>query len=401
MMTEINLPHIPNPAWAIAGNSQLRAPNATRWSNSSEIAQKADFSTIRYAQVWEDADVLLAGLDVQPGETCLSIASAGDNALALLAADPARVVALDLNPAQLYCLELRVAAYRVLDHPGLLELMGSRSAQDRAIHYQRCRPLLGNQARVFWDRYVGEINRYGLGGVGKFERYFRLFRRWVLPLIHKEETVHALLTSRSQSARQEFFECRWNTWRWRLLLRLFFSQTVMGRVGRDPAFFAYVDGDFVGHINDIVRRGTCTLDPATNPYLHWILTGAHGAELPFALRYENFYRIRNNLERLEWHLLSIEEYAARCQVDGTRIDKFNLSNIFEYMSETNYIALLHRLLAISSDKARLLYWNMMVPRACPASLQSTLEPLRALANQLNEEDKALFYRALQIEEVRS
>ena len=51
---------------------------------SSEAAANADFSRIRYAQCWEDADVLLDALDVQPGDTCLSIASAGDNSLALL-----------------------------------------------------------------------------------------------------------------------------------------------------------------------------------------------------------------------------------------------------------------------------------------------------------------------------
>jgi S-adenosylmethionine-diacylglycerol 3-amino-3-carboxypropyl transferase len=32
----------------------------------SEVAGKADFTGIRYAQCWEDADVLLEGLDVQP-----------------------------------------------------------------------------------------------------------------------------------------------------------------------------------------------------------------------------------------------------------------------------------------------------------------------------------------------
>ena len=50
----------------------------------SEVADRTDFSIVRYAQVWEDADVLLEALDVQPGDTCLSIASAGDNTLALL-----------------------------------------------------------------------------------------------------------------------------------------------------------------------------------------------------------------------------------------------------------------------------------------------------------------------------
>lgn len=60
--------------------------------------------------------------NVQPSDICLSIASAGDNALALLSRGPKKVIALDLNPAQLACLELRVAAFRRLNHPELLEL---------------------------------------------------------------------------------------------------------------------------------------------------------------------------------------------------------------------------------------------------------------------------------------
>lgn len=370
-------------------------------SITSEIAQKAAFAQIRYAQVWEDADVLLAGLDIQPGETCLSIASAGDNALALLTAQPARVVALDLNPAQLYCLALRVAAYRTLTHDELLQLMGSRSCVDRTLLYQRCRPLLGGDARAFWDSRRSELQAYGLGGVGKFERYFRIFRRYLLPLVHSSKTVRALLSERTSAEREQFFVEEWNTWRWRFLLRTFFSQTVMGHVGRDPAFFAYIDGDFVDHVAGKVRQGLCTLDPTTNPYLHWILTGTHGAALPFALRPENFDAIRNNLDRLEWHLLSLEEYVARCAADGVTINRFNLSNIFEYMSPANYRALLEGLLHVSSDGARLLYWNMLAPRACPAVLQPSLQPLRGLANQLHAQDKAIFYSALQIEEVRA
>ena len=61
----------------------------------TEAAARADFSAIRYAQCWEDADVLVAALDPQPGHVCLSIASAGDNALALLSRGPARVIAVE------------------------------------------------------------------------------------------------------------------------------------------------------------------------------------------------------------------------------------------------------------------------------------------------------------------
>ena len=105
----------------------------------SRLASEADFSVIRYAQCWEDADVLLDSLDIQPGDVCLSIASAGDNTLSLLARDPSRVVAVDLSAAQLACLEIRVAAYRTLTHADLLELIGTRPSTQRSELYRRLR----------------------------------------------------------------------------------------------------------------------------------------------------------------------------------------------------------------------------------------------------------------------
>src|SRR5438876_5552408 len=122
----------------------------------TEVAARADFSRVRYAQCWEDADILVEALDVQPGDVCLSIASAGDNALALLTRSPSKVIALDLSPAQLACVELRGAAYRTLEHAQLLELIGSTPSRRRRGLYARCRPLLGDAARAFWDSRPAE-----------------------------------------------------------------------------------------------------------------------------------------------------------------------------------------------------------------------------------------------------
>jgi len=132
--------------------------------------------------------VLLAALNVQPTDTVVSIASAGDNALALLGAGAARVVALDLNPAQLACLALRVAAYRELSHSELLELIGSRPSARRTELYGWCRPLLTPAVQAFWDGNRAAITG-GIGGAGKFEDYFAVFRNRVLPLVHRRTTV--------------------------------------------------------------------------------------------------------------------------------------------------------------------------------------------------------------------
>ncbi len=369
---------------------------------STEAAARADFSRIRYAQVWEDADILIEALDIQPTDTVVSIASAGDNALALLGAGAARVVALDLNPAQLACLALRVAAYRELSHAELLVLIGSRPDphQTRPGLYARCRPHLHAADQLFWDAHSAVIVA-GIGTGGKFEHYFRLFGTRVLPLVHGPRTIDALLRGGPPDERERFYKERWNTWRWRLLFKVFFSRFMMGRLGRDPAFFKYVEGSVADRILTRTRHALTALDPAENPYLHWILTGTHGDALPWALRAENFERMRSRLDRLEWHELTIEAFLERERASGGTacIDKINLSDIFEYMSEANTAALLERLADASRAGGRLAYWNMLAPRRRPESLAHRLRPRDDLALPLFARDKAFFYSAFVVEEV--
>ena len=362
----------------------------------SEVATRAGFTDIRYAQVWEDADVLLDALDIRSGDVCVSIASAGDNALAMLTRDPARVVALDLSPAQLACLDLRVAAFRELAHQEVLELIGSRPSSRRAALYARCRRLLTDDSRQFWDA-CPEAIACGVGSAGKFERYFALFRNRVLPLVHGRRRVHELLTPRDRAGRERFYEDVWDTWRWRLLFRVFFSRTAMGRLGRDPEFFRYVTGDVASRILARTRHAVIELDPTVNPYLHWILTGDHGSALPLYLRPEHFEKIRGNLERLEGRCQSIEEFVSN--VGTGAIDRYNLSDLFEYVSMDHYHRMLETLVAASRPHARLAYWNMLAPRRRPDSMADRLKPLPELGQRLHLADKAFFYNALVVEEV--
>jgi S-adenosylmethionine-diacylglycerol 3-amino-3-carboxypropyl transferase len=362
----------------------------------SEAAEKVDFSVIRYGQCWEDADILLEALDIRPAETCVSIASAGDNSLAMLTKNPGRVIALDLSAAQLACLELRVAAYRLLSHEEVLELVGSHPSTRRKELYQRCRDYLLPNIRDFWDERQPAVAE-GIGGSGKFEHYFALFRNRVLPLIHSQRMVDRLLAGGTLEERTMFYERQWNTLRWRLLFRVFFSRFVMGRLGRDPHFFDYVEGPVADRILARGRHALTVLDPALNPYLQWILTGRHPCALPYALRPEHFATIRANLDRLEWYCVSLESY-----LDSNPelvVDKFNLSDIFEYMSPENYRVLLARLARSARSGSRLAYWNMLAPRSRPDDMANLLHPLADLAHDLHQRDKAFFYSSFVLEEV--
>ncbi|SNS90822.1 DUF3419 family protein [Tropicimonas sediminicola] len=360
----------------------------------NDIAERARFDIIRYAQLWEDADVLVAAMRPDAGQRFLSICSAGDNALALLTLDPEVVTAVDLSAAQLDCLRLRIGAMRALDQPEFLELMGSRPSERRDALLDRAIAGLPEETRARWQALRPEVLAHGAGGVGRFERYFRIFRRFILPLVHSRRTIDDAFVSRPTAERARFLDERFVTWRWRLMLELFFSRFVMGRMGRDKAFFDHVEGSVADHVARRIRHAGVTCDPAENPYLHWILKGGHGAALPMPWRPGPYEVIRERLDRLELVQGPLEAAA------GPPVDGFNLSDIFEYMSPEAAEAAYRQVLDRGRPGSRMVYWNMMAPRRVPASLAERVTTLTVLEDRLKAQDKAFFYSDFVIEEIR-
>ncbi|SHJ25993.1 S-adenosylmethionine-diacylglycerol 3-amino-3-carboxypropyl transferase [Rubritalea squalenifaciens DSM 18772] len=362
-------------------------------SQHSEIQQRAKFDQVRYANCWEDADILVEAL--QPaGRFCVSIGSAGDNSFSLLAEGAAQVIAVELNPTQVACIELRKAAYSELTYDEFLILLGERDGE-RLPLFERCSSHLTQDSLAFWSSRMEEIET-GFYRHGKFENYFKLFRNRIIPLIHSRKRVAALLQEKSLPERKAFYDKVWNSWRWRLLFNLFFSRTVMGRLGRDPSFFDYVEGSVADRILGRTKHALTELSPHDNPYLRWILNGCYGESLPHALREENFETIKANIDKFTIESRPLESLLTNGQ---EKFDAFNLSDIFEYMSEQNFRALLEQICSASNPGARLAYWNMLAPRSRPEDMADKLQSLPELSEQLHLQDKAFFYSRFIVEEV--
>lgn len=361
----------------------------------AEISKYADFDHIRYAQLWEDADVLLPALNAKPGATLVSICAAGDNALAMLTLDPKKVVALDLSAAQIACLKLRIAAFQTLSHAEFIELSGSRQSSRRGELLDKVCQNLEPDYQAFWQSRKDKVIAYGFGGVGKFERFFRIFHRKILPLVQSRKNITSVLSSKPRSERAVFLDETWNHWRWRLMLKIFFSNFVMGRLGRDPAFFAHVDGSLSDHVASRLQHAIVDLDASENPYLHWVLRGYHNDALPLTWREEHFETIKNRLDRLDIRQGSLEAFIQ----SGEKADGFNLSDIFEYMSEDVFKSVYESILTASNPAARLVYWNMMVPRRLPTEFESRATRVVEDEAAGKRGDKAFFYSDFVVEQV--
>lgn len=317
---------------------------------------KADFSFIRYANCWEDADLMLSELNPKPGSRVLSIASAGDNTFAFLSRDIKEVIGFDINPAQLSLCRFKQAAIAKFEREDVLALLGFVQSDNRLRLYNELKGDLDQETQSYFNLHLDKIEK-GLVNSGKFEHYFSLFRRFVLPLIHNKSTIADLFQIRSGVEQKQFYDQKWNTYRWRLLFKIFFSRAVMGRLGRDPSFFDQVQAN-VGNSIFLRAEGHLTSDLVSkNHFLDYQLRGQFTVNLPFYLRIENYERIKQNIHKVKWmqsDLLGINS--------DENFDVINLSNIFEYMNEETYLLQLNHLKHILRSGGTMGHWNLLVNR---------------------------------------
>ncbi len=349
------------------------------------LTDSVSFDFVRYANVWEDAEILLAGLDLPPGKRILSIASAGDNCFQLLKTDPEIVVAADLNPAQFHLIELKMAAIRRLDYLEVLSFLGFREMENRLEIFKKLKNDLSPAARNFWENKPTDLKN-GVIHSGKFERYFQMFARRVLPFIHSKNEVEKLLSPKTPAEQVTFYREKWNTWRWRLLFKIFFSRWVMGKFGRDPQFLAQVETSVAERILKKAEQHLENPVISKNHILRYNLTGSFGHLLPDYLQPENFETIKNRLDRIQF----FHGFAQDAGQKFGKFDAMNLSDIFEYMDLPTFAAVSDALLKIANPGCRLAYWNLLVPRRI-SEIDRRATFLEEISTQLTARDRGFFY----------
>ena len=356
-------------------------------------------SRILYSQSWEDLDCARAALRIQPGDHVLAIAAAGDNVLGLLGDDPARIVAVDVNPAQIALTDLKCTAVRHLSAEELHAFLGLTPALDRWAIYRKLRPSLSEASRDYWDSRRRLIEG-GILGAGRFERYVRLFRRVVLPVVPGRHAVRAMLHARDVAMQRRVYARQWDTARWRLLFRIFFSRPLLAAFGRHRSFFDHAPSGGIGaHFLNRVRIGLTSTPLDDNPYLTYLLTGTYRRPhaMPDYLRPECQPTIAARVDRIAMVTASLTD--ALRELPDRSIDAFYLSDVFELLGTDAYEATLSEIARVGKPGGRLCYWNNLVPRQRPERLASMIATHQAEAAELHRRDRAFLYSRLVIESV--
>ncbi len=354
---------------------------------------RVNFEFIRYANCWEDADLLTKALNPQAGKKVLSIGSAGDNSFSLLIKDPALVLAIDVSAVQIHLIELKKTAIANLSRMAYLNFTGFKNEVDKKNRwntYKALRSQLPTSSKTYWNGQKKNIENGIIYG-GKFENYFRIFSQKILPYIHNAETIKTLTGTKDKATQRSFYQNIWNNRRWNFLFKIFFSKRIMAWLGRDPIFLKQVDlsvGDFIFNKTENHLK---SVHAQNNHILDFALEGKFENNLPHYVREENYKIIQANINKLVCQKGLIEDAFEK---HGS-FDYFNLSNIFEYLDHDHFLQLKKDILKGSNPNAKIAYWNLMVDRVLSEN-DSQLKKLKLPAEDLNA-DKGFFYKSFHLE----
>jgi len=355
---------------------------------------------VSYAQCWEDPQVLTEALQITAEDDVLSIASGGDNTFALLLQNPGSITAVDWSDAQINLVELKMRAIQVLSYEDFVAFVGASHSDTRMELYRQVRGSLSWEARQFWDSR-NECLKRGLIHTGKFERYFSKFRKFVLPLIHSARSTDEFLALSSFQDQRKFYVKVWNNLRWKLLFRVFFGKLVLGHLGRSPGHFKYVAQDDVGaELLARTERGLTEVPVSENFFMEYILKGSY-TDLQAAHPYlaeANFRFLKDNIVKIKLVRGSLTQLLKN--KPPSSYSAFNLSNVFEYMSDNEYAETVKEIIRVSKDGARVAFWTLFIPRDVPSQLAGSIKVCPVTSARLTAADRTFFYGGFHLANIR-
>jgi S-adenosylmethionine-diacylglycerol 3-amino-3-carboxypropyl transferase len=367
----------------------------------STIQHEAVFQRIVYSQCWEDPEIAAEALAMDGTDDLLCLTSAGDNVLALALSGPRSITAIDFSASQNALLELKIAALRSLSWGEYAGFLGARPSRDRVATYRtRLRGELRDPVRDLFDGNEAVLARGVIHG-GRFQRYLRIFQRGILPMVTSRRTLETLMSIEDRDERAAFYDEQFDNRRWRALFTMFFGRAVMARLGRDPAFFQFVERDDIGR--EFLRRTRDAIvesSPIRNHFLQYALLGRYpNLEYgPVYLREASFEALRAATDRIQIVRGDLESHLGTL-ADGS-LSALYLSDLFEWVSPAHHEAMLRAIARATRSGGRLVYWNLLVPRSRPESLADLVAVHPERSAELHARDLAFVYGSFHLETIR-
>jgi len=353
-------------------------------------------SSIVFSITAEDHAVVDAALQPGPGKRVLCICSAGDTPLNLLARDVAGVLVVDSNPAQIYLAQLKAVGAAHLDIAQYRTLLGVAGANRLALEaYRLIRAHLPSEARQYWDQQERSLER-GIIWQGSVQALFRAMRA-ILRIVIGSDGMRALRSIASPADAQRFSAAYLHSARAAFALRVIFSRPFFRlyypkhgfrhlQKGQSPRDFA------IQRIESALQR----VPIAGNPYLHAFLFDAYPSldHVPPYLTPHGHQEVKARTNRLEWHHSDLLAVLSTLQPGS--VDAFDLCNVADWMSASDFAAVMSRVVVAAKPGARVLVFSRTKPVHVPEVIAAQCRRDQELSEALGQVERTGYYASTNV-----
>lgn len=347
------------------------------------------FKGLVYPQIWEDPDVDMRALNLQPHSRVLTIASGGCNVLSYLTADPAEIVAVDLNHAHVALARLKLAAARFLpNYDAFYRFFGEADEKANIAAYNRfLRDRLDLETRAYWESRA--LANWGKKRISLFSR--DLYRHGLLGhfigLAHFVARLYGVdprqfVSARSLDEQRSYFVTVLAPIFDKRMVRWMTSKKIsLYGLGIPPAQYEALisgGGTMAEVLKERLERLACGF-PLNENYFAWQAfsrgyapAGADGSgeagPLPPYLRREHFEAIRARADRVSVVNRNFAEHLRLEEGDET-LDAFVLLDAQDWMTPAQLNDLWSEITRTARPGARVIFRSAAEPTPLPGRVR--------------------------------
>ncbi|MBG1232614.1 DUF3419 family protein [Aestuariivirga litoralis] len=373
------------------------------------------FRGLVYAQIWEDPEVDMAAMELQPHHHVVTIASGGCNALSYLMAGPARVTAVDLNRAHVALVRLKIAGAKYLPNSeSFYRFFGEADDAANPDLYRRfLASQIDNETRAYWegrnlwgqkriDGFAKNIYRRGL--LGKFIGAGHMAARFY------GLNLQSFLDCQDLGEQRAYFHQHISPlFTRRLVKRVTKSPMALFGLGIPPAQYDALSGG--GNMGEVLyerlRRLTCDY-PLSENYFAWQAFGRAYAPdasgpLPPYLQEKNFDVLRDRASRLSVHQANMTHVLA--QAPSASVDRVVLLDAQDWMTDEQLNALWCAITAAAAPGARVIFRtagaDTILPGRLTEDVLSRWTYLEKKSADLHTRDRSSIYGGFHVYELKA
>ncbi|GAB4348611.1 MAG: DUF3419 family protein [Oricola sp.] len=340
------------------------------------------FNGLVYPQIWEDPEVDMAALEIEPHHHLVCIASGGCNLASYLTAGPASIIAVDLSPAHVALNRMKLAAARHLpDHDSFFTLFGRANVRGNADLFDRLiAPHCDEATLAYWNGRRGIAGRriemfedgfYRHGMLGRFIGSAHLAARLL------GVDLKPFLDCKTRDEQKAWFEANLApVFEKRAVKRIVRNKASLIGLGIPPqqydALAGAADGDMLAVLKERTRALFCDF-PLQDNYFAWQAVnrgyGENGPVPPY-LKAENFAALKENAGRATVHNRSLTDLLREMPAGSKH--GYSLLDAVDWMTDRQLNELWSQITRTAAPGARVIFRTAGIPTILPGRVDEAI-----------------------------